>query len=126
MGMIAKIVKNMEQLKRISPEKSGLRKFLGVIGINSTYYVENAFSVSYDGTVRVALKSVYTEDDNEIWELFDFCEKWDNDVHYYEVSYAGKSYGLSDTAFMPKSLSEDEIFNISLAISDLKEILSEN
>lgn len=116
----------MEQLKRISPERSGLRKFLGVIGINSTYYVENAFSVSYDGTVRVALKSVYTEDDNEIWELFDFCEKWDNGVHYYEVSYAGKSYGLSDTAFMPKSLSEDEIFNISLAISDLKEILSEN
>lgn len=126
MTLLDKISKNMENFKRISPERSGLRKFLGVIGLNSTYYVENAFSVSYDGTIRIALKSVYTEDDNEIWELFDFCEKWDNNVHYYEVSYAGKSYGLNDTAFMPKSLSEDEIFTLSLAITDLKEILSEN
>lgn len=123
MEVLKKIMKNIENFNRISPERRSLREFLGIIGINSTYYTEALFSVFYNGTVRVAIHSCYTENDDEMWELFDFTDKYNEGNYECEISYAGQSFGLNDTAVMPNNINQKELNLIFSVINDLKIIL---
>lgn len=123
MEVLKKIMKNIDNFNRISSERKSLREFLGIIGINCSYYTDVLFSVFYDGTVRVAIHSCHTENDNEIWELFDFKDTYDEGNYECEISYAGQSFGLNDTAVMPNNMSQKELNLISSVINDLKIIL---
>lgn len=134
MDALMTVIKNIDKFHRISPERVHLRKFLCAAGINSSWYVQTLFSVSYDGIVRLALHSnETTENDEEIWETFDISDKWDFDnperwdIDNYKnlinISYAGRSVGLrDDVEILP--MSTDELLEMVNVIDDIKKILN--
>ena len=126
MDALMTVIKNIDKFNRISPERTHLRKFLCAAGINSSWYVQALFSVSYEGIVRLALHSnETTENDEEIWETFDISDKWDFDNYknLINISYAGRSVGLrDDVEILP--MSTDELLEMVNVIDDIKKILN--
>ena len=134
MDALMTVIKNIDKFNRISPERTHLRKFLCAAGINSSWYVQALFSVSYEGIVRLALHSnETTENDEEIWETFDISDKcdfdnperWDIDNYknLINISYAGRSVGLrDDVEILP--MSTDELLEMVNVIDDIKKILN--
>ena len=120
------VIKNIDKFNRISPERTHLRKFLCAAGINSSWYIQALFSVSYNGIVRLALHSnETTENDEEIWETFDIYGKWDIDSRkiILNISYAGRSVGLRDDVEI-SPMSTDELLEMVNVINDIKKILN--
>lgn len=126
MDALMTVIKNIDKFNRISPERTHLRKFLCAAGINSSWYVQALFSVSYEGIVRLALHSnETTENDEEIWETFDIYGKWDIDSRkiILNISYAGRSVGLRDDVEI-SPMSTDELLEMVNVINDIKKILN--
>ena len=126
MDALMTVIKNIDRFNRISPERTHLRKFLCAIGINSSWYTQVVFSVSYDGIVRLALHSnETTENEEEIWETFDIYGKWDIDSRkiILNISYAGRSVGLRDDVEI-SPMSTDELLEMVNVINDIKKILN--
>lgn len=127
MDALMTVIKNIDRFNRISPERTHLRKFLCAIGINSSWYTQAVFSVSYDGIVRLALHSnETTENEEEIWETFDIYDgKWDIDSRkiILNISYAGRSVGLRDDVEI-SPMSTDELLEMVNVINDIKKILN--
>lgn len=126
MDALMTVIKNIDRFNRISPERTHLRKFLCAIGINSSWYTQAVFSVSYDGIVRLALHSnETTENEEEIWETFDIYGKWDIDSRkiILNISYAGRSVGLRDDVEI-SPMSTDELLEMVNVINDIKKILN--
>ena len=126
MDALMTVIKNIDKFNRISPERTHLRKFLCATGINSSWYIQALFSVSYNGIVRLALHSnETTENDEEIWETFDIYGKWDIDSRkiILNISYAGRSVGLRDDVEI-SPMSTDELLEMVNVIADIKKILN--
>ena len=126
MDALMTVIKNIDKFNRISPERTHLRKFLCAAGINSSWYIQALFSVSYNGIVRLALHSnETTENDEEIWETFDIYGKWDIDSRkiILNISYAGRSVGLRDDVEI-SPMSTDELLEMVNVINDIKKILN--
>lgn len=126
MDALMTVIKNIDKFNRISPERTHLRKFLCAAGINSSWYTQALFSVSYNGIVRLALHSnETTENDEEIWETFDIYGKWDIDGRkiILNISYAGRSVGLRDDVEI-SPMSTDELLEMVNVIADIKKILN--
>lgn len=126
MDALMTVIKNIDKFNRISPERTHLRKFLCATGINSSWYTQAVFSVSYDGIVRLALHSnETTENEEEIWETFDIYGKWDIDSRkiILNISYAGRSVGLRDDVEI-SPMSTDELLEMVNVIADIKKILN--
>ena len=126
MDALMTVIKNIDRFNRISPERTHLRKFLYATGINSSWYTQAVFSVSYDGIVRLALHSNETpENEEEIWETFDIYGKWDIDSRkiILNISYAGRSVGLRDDVEI-SPMSTDELLEMVNVINDIKKILN--
>jgi|GEM_PF-2008357 len=126
MDALMTVIKNIDKFNRISPERTHLRKFLCATGINSSWYTQAVFSVSYDGIVRLALHSnETTENEEEIWETFDIYGKWDIDSRkiILNISYAGRSVGLRDDVEI-SPMSTDELLEMVNVINDIKKILN--
>ena len=126
MDALMTVIKNIDKFNRISPERTYLRKFLCAAGINSSWYTQALFSVSYNGIVRLALHSnETTENDEEIWETFDIYGKWDIDSRkiILNISYAGRSVGLRDDVEI-SPMSTDELLEMVNVIADIKKILN--
>lgn len=126
MDALMTVIKNIDRFNRISPERTHLRKFLCATGINSSWYTQAVFSVSYDGIVRLALHSnETTENEEEIWETFDIYGKWDIDSRkiILNISYAGRSVGLRDDVEI-SPMSTDELLEMVNVINDIKKILN--
>jgi hypothetical protein len=126
MDALMTVIKNIDKFNRISPERTHLRKFLCAAGINSSWYTQALFSVSYNGIVRLALHSnETTENDEEIWETFDIYGKWDIDSRkiILNISYAGRSVGLRDDVEI-SPMSTDELLEMVNVIADIKKILN--
>lgn len=126
MDALMTVIKNIDKFNRISPERTHLRKFLCAAGMNSSWYIQALFSVSYEGIVRLALHSNETTDnDEEIWETFDICGKWDIDNRkiILNISYAGRSVGLRDDVEI-SPMSTEELLEMVNVIADIKKILN--
>ena len=126
MDALMTVIKNIDKFNRISPERTHLRKFLCAAGINSSWYIQALFSVSYNGIVRLALhRNETTENDEEIWETFDIYGKWDIDSRkiILNISYAGRSVGLRDDVEI-SPMSTDELLEMVNVINDIKKILN--
>ena len=126
MDALMTVIKNIDKFNRISPERTHLRKFLCAAGMNSSWYIQALFSVSYEGIVRLALHSNETTDnDVEIWETFDICGKWDIDNRkiILNISYAGRSVGLRDDVEI-SPMSTEELLEMVNVIADIKKILN--
>lgn len=126
MDALMTVIKNIDKFNRISPERTHLRKFLCATGINSSWYIQALFSVSYNGIVRLALHSnETTENDEEIWETFYIYGKWDIDSRkiILNISYAGRSVGLRDDVEI-SPMSTDELLEMVNVIADIKKILN--
>lgn len=126
MDALMTVIKNIDKFNRISPERTHLRKFLCAAGINSSWYTQAVFSVSYGGIVRLALHSnETTENEEEIWETFDIYGKWDIDSRkiILNISYAGRSVGLRDDVEI-SPMSTDELLEMVNVINDIKKILN--